>query len=68
MGSFLRALTPGAGCRLLYNEIYADIAKIFCHKGPTGDDAERQWFVVIWCGTRTTREDQRMGSGAAEGV
>lgn len=43
--------TPGAGCRLLYNEIYADIGKIFCHKGPTGNDAERQWFAVSWCGT-----------------
>ena len=56
--------TPGAGCRLLYNEIYADIVKIFCHKAPTGNDAEQQWFAVSWCGVvlRQTMNDLKNSS------
>ena len=43
-----KSSAPGTGCRLFYNGIYADAAKILCYQGPTSYDVVRQQYAVSW--------------------
>ena len=67
-----KSSAPGTDCRLFYNGIYADAAKILCYQEPTSYDVGWQWFAVTDAvsqrRTRATRDDQGMGCEATKGT